>query len=413
MNNSEFLLLKEKINSEAISFPELALYLHIPFCASKCAYCDFYSVKKSNAKKFFERESKDKNISRFTKKLLDDVFDLKKLFKVKRFSSIFIGGGTPSILSSEDIFFIAKKLSQFLPAGGEFTIELNPETVTIPFIRKSMSGGINRFSLGVQTFNENILREQRRFTSKKDIENAISILQMAEKKYGVKTSCDLIVGLKNQTIDDVNYAVDFISDAGFKHVSLYTLCSDNYINDKENDLANSLFDSAEQRLISRGFYRYEVSNFSKSKNFESQHNKAYWHLNNYLGVGPSAASTLVFNDKRKDFPYFALRATAFKNLEAWYTAKFPYEIEKISYTDCIKDFLLMGLRLKDGIKKEKFFSLFHIDFDTVLEKTISKYESFIERNDKRTFALNEYGLNFLSEFLSTAFLEIEKLRIKN
>lgn len=408
MENFSFLPLKEKFLSEHISVPEVALYIHIPFCTSKCAYCDFYSVQKTFYESYLQRENQTKKNSRFVRKLLNDIVDLKELFQVQSFSSIYIGGGTPSLLSGEDILFLGSALSVYTKPDAECTIEVNPESLNARFIKTAISAGINRFSLGVQTFSDHILKNQARHSTRNDIERAIALLRTAENKYGIKFSCDLILGFAEQTEAQVLSDLERLLAAQLKHISLYTLCTDDYRADMQNDTAHELFAFAEKTLCANGFYRYEVSNFAKAPEYESRHNKAYWHLDNYFGVGPSAVGTLIMPAQAQGTAAFAIRTTAFPNVQAWYDARFPYMLEKLSYTDCLKDFLLMGLRLSEGINKEKFFTRFYRSFDSTLPRTILKYQDFIAVNTQKYFSLNERGLNFLSEFLVDAFLEVEQ-----
>lgn len=408
LDNKNFLILKEKIKLNSF-FMEPAIYVHVPFCENKCLYCDFYSIKKSLAKNFLNVENSKNKTSKFVEKILSDIFDLSKLFNVEKFSSVYIGGGTPSTLSGEDIFLLSSKLSKKKNPQAEFTVELNPESASSDFIEAAIAGGVNRFSLGVQTFSDSILENQNRLATSTQINNALKNLKLAQEKYGIKISCDLIVGFENQTPEQVVYDVQTLINQNINHISVYTLCTSNYKADIENDLANFLFDVAEKTLLKANFFRYEISNFAKSKSDESEHNKAYWNLKNYFGVGPSAVGTIVFANEKttQDFP-FAIRTNSFKNLQAWYENNFPYEIEILSRVDCIKDFILMGLRLKDGIDKKIFFSIFQISFDLLLKKTILKYKNFIFLNTDTNFSLTEKGLNFLSQFLVDAFLEIEK-----
>lgn len=412
-SNNDFLELKKRILKTNIRIPKVALYIHIPFCINKCSYCDFYSVKKNTAKKFLQKENLNSHASRFIQKILLDIKDLTSLFGVKEFSSVYIGGGTPSVLSIEDANFLVSTISKKITKNAEFTMELNPETVTTDFLETVILGGVNRFSLGVQTFSEDILKNCSRSTTCDDLVNAIHLLKIAEKKHGVKISCDLIAGFKNQTKKQMQQDVQNLINAEIKHISIYTLCTKNYQKDIENDFANTLFNVAVAELKNAGFIRYEVSNFAKSATHESFHNKAYWKLQDHFGVGPAATGTIVFKNTQnlKNFSPFAVRFSGFQNLDTWFEKRFPYSVEAISKLDCIKDFLLMGLRLKEGINKKSFYFLFNDHFDNLLKKTIKKFSSLISVNDKNTFALNNEGLNFVNEFLAEAFLELEKLSL--
>lgn len=404
--NSEFIKIKNTLRAKNFSIPSLALYVHIPFCKSKCLYCDFYSLELSSVKNFLQKENSKALASKFVQKILNDANDLTNLFNTKNFSSIYVGGGTPSLLSCNDIFYLSKTLSKKKLNDGEFTIELNPESLTYDFLEAAIAGGINRFSLGVQTFSENILQSQKRITKTADIENTLALLCNAKQKHKIQISCDLIVGFKNQTKASVIYDIKKLLEVGIKHISIYTLCTADSIQDSENDLANFLFDIAEKELVNAGFTRYEVSNFALGEKNESNHNKAYWNMQNYFGLGPSAVGTFFLNQKQNSLTP-TIRTTGFTNIKAWYNTRFPYTVEKISFEDTIKDFLLMQLRLKKGLDKEIFFARFGLEFDKLLYNTIKKFSHFVFENTEKQFALNNKGLNFLTPFLLDAFLEVE------
>lgn len=405
--NSEFIKIKNELLDKNFSIPSVALYIHIPFCKAKCLYCDFYSLKFETVKNFLQKENSQLPTSKFVQKILNDTNALTNIFNTKNFSSIYIGGGTPSLLSCEDIFYLSKTLSIKKIDGGEFTIELNPESLRYDFLEAAIAGGINRFSLGVQTFSENILKSQKRISKTSDIENALTLLRMASEKHKIQISCDLIVGFENQTKTDVSYDINKLLEAGIKHISVYTLCTADSIRDSENDLANFLFDIAEEKLVNAGFTRYEVSNFALGEENESKHNKTYWNMQNYFGVGPSAVGTIFLNQMQNNITT-TIRTTGFTDIQTWYNTSFPYTVEKISFEDTVKDFLLMQLRLKKGLDKEIFYARFGLEFDKLLYKTIKKFSRFVFLNTKKKFILNNDGLNFLTTFLVEAFLEIEK-----
>lgn len=398
----------------SLVIPTAALYIHVPFCKQKCAYCDFYSVTGNSSNYFLEKENKSAPCSRFIKKILNDVSDITSLFRTEYFSSIYIGGGTPSLLSSEDILYLGEKLTKKLLPHTEFTIELNPESVTNDFIDAAIAAGINRFSLGVQTFSEQILKSQYRITTPDDIENALKILQRATMTHNIKVSCDLISGFPLQTQEQARYDIRTLLKYSIQHISVYRLCTDNALLDSENDEASFLFDCAAAELYKAGFTRYEISNFAQDASCESSHNKTYWKLLPYFGVGPSAAGSIFFNDackyKNRE-EVTAIRTTGMFDINRWLQNNFPYTIETISFENEVKDFLLMGLRLKEGIDKENFFQRFGFSFDSLMYDTIKKFSNFVACNSEKKFSLTDEGLNFLSAFLVDAFIQIENFLV--
>lgn len=399
----------------SLQFEELALYIHIPFCKQKCSYCDFFSVTGKQTNMFLSPSSLDKP-SPYARRIVDAVNLFKMHFRIQRFSSIYIGGGTPSLLSEFDISFLGTSLFAFAKPDAEITMELNPESVSLSFLHNAIKAGVNRFSLGVQTFSEKILSEQNRITNVADIERALFLLQELASQYEVAISVDLMLGFQNQTEKMALFDIERLIAYKIPHISVYTLCTDDYKSDIENDMTAHLFEMVKHILFEAGYKRYEVSNFALAEMYESCHNKAYWKMHNYIGVGPSAVGTIHYdlhnaggiNAHEVDTSLAAsLRISCKANIDAFFSEPFPYELETISFVDSIKEYLLMGLRLAEGIDKLLFFERFKISLDQFTKGTINKYNSFIAINSVDRLALSERGLDFLSMILTDLFVEID------
>lgn len=403
-------LFKNALNS--VDCANLGLYIHVPFCKQKCSYCDFFSVPCDSYKNILCPRSKIQG-SLFTQKLVADILDISAHLQQADFSTIYIGGGTPSVLQPNDIFFLASAVSKQLMPDGEFTIELNPESVSPEFIRAAIAGGVNRFSLGVQTYNDAVLRSQHRLATSVDIQHALDILKKFSHTAKINLSADLIVGFEGQSEQTVASDLAQLIDAGIAHISVYTLCTADYVHDMYRDETQSLFDCAEKYLISHGFHRYEISNFALD-GAECRHNKNYWQLGNYVGAGPSSVGNfyvknMLGKSSGKDFAdgFVALRTTGISDINRWLTESFPYTYETVTKQDYIKDYLLMGLRVDKGIDKKRFAAVFGCSPDTLIPRTIKKFTSFIEVNTEERLSLTSPGMDFLSAFLVEAFTELE------
>ena len=269
------------------------LYVHIPYCLQKCGYCDFFSASASCVPPEYVRA------------VASQLEHLARAFCVEEWKSVYIGGGTPSLLGAEDLEFLcasikaaAQNKAAPLDENCEWTIEMNPETVSRPLLEKAASCGINRLSVGIQCKNDKVLRAIGRRASERDIEKAAELIK---NFWPHEWSADLIAGLPFQTKKDIERDISFIERNGAKHVSLYSLTLEDGTPLKraidegtipyDEEEAEELWLYGRDLLEERGFLQYEVSNFARS-GFESIHNGAYWAQENYLGAGAGAAGTI-------------------------------------------------------------------------------------------------------------------------
>lgn len=255
------------------------LYIHIPFCSSICSYCDFKKVK-------YDKEIADHYIS-----LLEN--DILKYVGKLDVSTIYIGGGTPSILSEEQIDMIRNLLTSYINLKNvkEFTFECNPEDVTFELATKLKEIGVNRISLGCQTFNDKLLANVNRRHDSKQTIRAFNTLREA----GIKNiSIDLIYGLEGQTQSDIEHDLKSVALLMPEHVSWYSLIikEDTELEGKEIDIDHEekLMETAFEGLRELGYKQYETSSFALSKSCQSEHNKSYWLSKNWLGIGWGASS---------------------------------------------------------------------------------------------------------------------------
>lgn len=260
-----------------------ALYIHIPFCSQKCLYCDFYSLPYS-----------EDLASGYVEVILKQIASLNQ-----DFSSGYIGGGTPSVLSPEMLDRLLKGLKKFIRKGLEFTIEVNPESVDEEKLRLFIAKGVNRISVGVQSFDDKKLSLLGRIHNAKQASEAIEL----SKKSGFKNiSIDMIFGVAGEGLKEWRSELKKAIDCGCQHISCYSLSYEKdtplfrmrekkSIMPLEDETVAEMYKYTMSYLPCAGFERYEVSNFAKP-GFECRHNLNYWDNNPYVGLGPSAVSYL-------------------------------------------------------------------------------------------------------------------------
>ena len=380
------------------------LYIHIPFCLQKCNYCDFFSVRAGRFKNILSG-----HLSPFILRLTEDIKFQAGKYGITEWDTVYIGGGTPSLLSPDDLYFLS---SQILTAQRnpprEFTVEINPEDLTKEFLSAAVSGGINRFSVGIQSLNDEVLSACKRRGGRKI---SLSALELLRSQKGLILSCDLIAGLNKQKLsilkDDIHTLLTFKPE----HFSLYALCSNIKVQPEKDDEIAELWSYGKDILEKNSYNKYEVSNFSYKNLYKSIHNEKYWRLQDYIGVGPGAFGSIFFD--RKALPARALRFSAIKNINKWMTSKNReevYEYEIIGEKEFIEESFMMGLRLTEGIDRAFFKSRFGKDITVFAEKTISKW---VNRNEavltEKRFYLTENGFLYLNLFLQELFQEIDTL----
>lgn len=316
---------------------KIGIYIHVPFCKSKCPYCDFYSLNCSND---------------FKQKYIDALKNEISSYNDISADTIYIGGGTPSVLSGDEIFdIIIKAKNQFGFTEGEVTVEANPSSLTDDFAQKAVKAGVNRFSLGVQSAVESERKMLGRKSSPNEILGKIKML----KTIGIKNiSLDVMLGVPSQTLETVKSTLDFCINAEVQHISAYILKIENgtfFDNHKEKydfpdeELTSQMYEFSSEYLRKNGFSHYEISNFSL-EGFESRHNLKYWNCEEYIGFGPSAHSFL--NGKR----FFHQR-----DLSAYISAPLQY-ISDGGGGD-FEEFAMLKLRLKSGLLESDVQKNYH------------------------------------------------------
>ena len=353
------------------------IYLHVPFCKQKCTYCDFASYPKEIGK----TES-------YFACLYREIEGRSKQYKNKIFDTVYIGGGTPSVVPSK---FIAGAIRQIkkcftLKKNAEITIELNPGTVDEQKIKEYKSVGINRFSVGLQTGYDDQLKRLNRVHTAKDFLLCCNLLK------GENVSADVLIGLHDQTADEVKKTIDLAVAGGVSHVSVYALTPEvgtpiytDYLNGEllSDDETADVYEEVVKYLEEKGFFRYEVSNFAKP-GFESRHNMNYWQRGEYIGVGVSASS---FMDGRRFTNTFKID----EYLNAVIYNKSPeISSDVIEEEDAKFETIMLALRTRDGLDVEKFNREFNSDFVKDYAEVLRKKEQFLNKTEKGYKIKDEY-----------------------
>ena len=369
------------------------IYIHIPFCSKRCNYCDFYLVTNLDL------------ISKFISSLKKEITLYSELVKENEFDTIFFGGGTPSILSADQIEDLLVHLGKSFKISKfpEITLESNPEDFLDKNSGEYRSAGINRLSLGVQSF---INSELKFLTRQHTSEEAQTVIQNAFKHFE-NISLDIIYSLPSQTGEDLDLSLTKAIELGVSHISAYTLTYEKKtvlykslekkLFEKNTDSREAeLYNYVSEKLTGNGFEHYEVSNFAK-ENSRSRHNLKYWHYENYLGLGPSAHS--FFNGKRWNNFNSISKYNSFLAVNDL-PAEEQYEPDMDQKH---LEYVMLALR-SDGINFKRYRELFNEDFKVKFRKQISE---LIKNNfavmDTGRFYLNENGYAIADEIISKYF----------
>jgi len=334
---------------------EAAIYVHIPFCKKKCPYCAFY-------KTFWDPEKETQFLEALTKELSHYQSHKPNI----KGQTLFLGGGTPSLLSPKTLAALIKQVTTHfhLPDTAEKTIEMNPETVTQNQLDTLKAAGINRISLGVQSFNAKELQFLGRTHQTDTIEKAISLIQQNGFK---NVNLDVIFALPNSTLDTLSNTIEKALSYQPTHLSTYNLTIEKNtpfhkrgIQNLDSDIERTQFEFIQRKLKQAGYHHYEVSNFAKP-GYECQHNLVYWHLDPYIGIGPSACSFLeqCHYQQTSDLSSYINDPTPplFK----------PGFNRNTSQSTLIKDYIMTHLRLAEGVSLNQFNQRFGRDALTLFK----------------------------------------------
>jgi len=367
------------------------IYIHVPFCHRKCSYCDFYSVGKSKLNDDFPE-------------LIVRELNLRKDYlPTNQIETVYFGGGTPSLLSTSQIEVILTGINKIFSVSSspEITLEANPDDLTLELLLGYKQAGINRVSIGVQSFNDNELEFLGRRHNAQRAFDAVKQIYQAEI---LNVSLDLIYGLPNSSISSWEFSLKKAIELGVQHLSCYHLTYEEstpltrklnkgLFHSVDEDLSIRQFDLLRQITQENGYLHYEISNFAK-EGFISKHNSSYWQGIPYLGVGPSAHS---FNVETRQWNPASIEEWANGIKEC----KPSFQSEEIDETSRFNEFLLTRLR-----------TIWGVDLNFVANTFNEKYIKFLQREmekqiKKGNLIINSNNLTIPSEsyFISDAILE--------
>lgn len=371
----------------------IGIYIHIPFCASKCLYCDFNSWA-----------GKEGLMPEYFKALTREIKDCPEKANV---SSIFIGGGTPSVVDQGYIGEIMEKLCDkfTIAADAEITIESNPGTLNRDKLRAYKSYGINRLSMGLQSTEDRLLKIIGRRHSFQDFLNNYND---AVKCGFTNINADLMFSLPDQSLTDWDNSLKIISELGLQHISCYSLIieegtpfyklnEEGKLNIPSEELDREMYQHAKDFLQSEGYSHYEISNFAKP-GYECRHNILYWKAREYIGFGAGAHSYL------KDYrysnvigieDYIRLKSEGSSTIEGK---------EFISKKESMAEYMILGLRLIGGVDRAEFFDRYEVKVDDVYGDIIERFiRQGLLYSEGNKIALTDKGLDLanvvMEEFL--------------
>ena len=366
-------------------------YVHIPFCTQICYYCDFSKV-------FIKNQPVDSYLEHLIEEY--DSYDIKKL------RTLYIGGGTPTALSARQLAFLLEKLTDKLDLSylEELTIEANPGDLDQEKIAVLKDSPVNRVSLGVQTFNDRMLKQIGRSHLEKDIYENIANL----KKAGFDNiSIDLIYALPKQTMEDVKTNVAKAIALDIPHMSLYSLILENHtvfmnrmrrgkLPLPKEDLEAEMFEYIIAELGKAGFEHYEISNFSKP-GFESRHNLMYWDNAEYYGIGAGASGYV-------DGVRYKNHGPIRHYLEAVKAGDARVQEEVLTLKEQMEEEMFLGLRKKSGVSKKRFEEKFGLSFEDQYGAVVSELtEQGLLVPDRDIVRMTKQGL-FLGDTVAEKFI---------
>ena len=338
------------------------LYIHIPFCEQKCAYCDFLSFpgyQEKNKARYIEALCKEMRLR------LTDVWQMP--------DTIFIGGGTPTALSAAQLKMLLDTLEQCvdLSVVKEFTVEANPGTVDDEKLSVLVAGGVNRLSFGVQSFDDVLLKRIGRIHTANEAEKAFCLARRAGFR---NINLDLMYGLPGQTEVQWRHTVERAISLEPEHLSLYQLIPEpstllvrqmeaGVVPPVDEDGAAEWFEMQRDWLKVAGYHQYEISNYAR-EGYDSKHNQLYWNLDNYLGLGLGATGWMrpVRRSNTSSFQDYlsALEAGCCPSVDE----------EQLARDEQMSESVFMALRMNRGLGRARFQSLYGVDVAAVFNEAI-------------------------------------------
>lgn len=365
---------------------KLGIYIHIPFCVKKCNYCDFYSVK-------WDELSENKYIQ----SVINEIKSYSELQDKFIVDTIYIGGGTPSIINPQNLENMINAIKSIFKVeeNAEISMEANPNTLNKENLNAYSSIGINRLSIGIQSLNDDILKNIGRIHNSKE---ALEAIEKAKHCGFENINVDVMFNIPGQTIEDINSTIFQLIKKEIRHISfyslklekgtpMYTLEKNKKIFMPEEDEEREMYYAGRLIMEANNLFQYEISNFA-IRGYECRHNLKYWNQEEYIGIGPSAHSFLKnmrFNNP-SDLAEYTLKGE---------NGTFKRNIQEVmNENDLIFEYIMLRLRLRSGLKFADFKNKFSKDF-----KEIYTYEiDYLTKNklvelDDESICLTKVGID--------------------
>lgn len=354
------------------------IYIHVPFCKSKCTYCDFASFPKEYGK-----------AEAYFACLYKEIKGRSENLKNKKFNTVYFGGGTPSFVDPKFIYGAMNAIARDynVSKNAEITLEVNPGTIDEEKLKTYRIAGVNRFSIGLQSSNDKTLEKINRIHNYDDFCRAVELLK------DFNLSVDVMIGLPGESEKDVIKSIDdALKFKQVNHLSLYTLTPEegtpmytNYLNGElmSNDEVAEIYDVARAHLSSLGFCRYEVSNFAVN-GFESKHNLNYWRRGEYIGFGVGASS---FIDGR--------RFTNTESIDEYVHAILSNKVAEVFSEDVLggdakSEFAMLALRTTAGVNFNEYRRVFKSEFLTDFKCAVLKNEKYLDITENSVRIKDEF-----------------------
>ncbi|MBK7096119.1 MAG: radical SAM family heme chaperone HemW [Saprospiraceae bacterium] len=370
------------------------IYIHIPYCRKKCSYCNFYFLVSM------------KTVKPFVDSLLNEIEITKEYLIKKELKSIYFGGGTPSVLQTNDLQRILNKIEEIYTYNNniEITLEANPDDITEAYIKKIVEVGINRLSIGVQSFSDS---ELKLFGRTHDSSSAINAIKIS-KEYGIENlNIDLIFGVPGSDRLSWKKNLDIFLDLNVDHLSCYNLTVENktaishqikkgLVKGINDEISSEQFTDTIDYLCEMGFEHYEISNYAKNGRY-AIHNTNYWKGEHYLGLGPSAHS---YNGEYRQWNISNLR----QYIQSTGKGNLPIGLEKLSNSDKYNEYIMTGLRTMWGIDLKHILQFDKEIVQTFLENINSFIDNgYVAQNNDKYF-LTKTGKLFADRIASELFV---------
>ncbi len=379
---------------------EASLYVHVPFCAGACDYCDFYSVRSARS---------DPRQDAYVDKVLGDVAEGLRSEPIEAVPTVFLGGGTPTLLGARRLERLLRGILALLPSNPlEVTVEANPESLDADVLAALAAGGADRVSLGIQSLNRRSREAVCRIGSVESSLRALDLVAVAP----LRSSVDLIAGLPYQEEASLRSDVARLLSAGVSHVSLYSLIleegtplASRAVRGKsglpDGEKTDALWLAGRDALEAAGLRQYEVSNFCRPGE-ECRHNLRYWRMESWLGFGPAASGTLVDEESGT-----ALRRTVSADVDSWLSGLSAAEEERVERKALMEETFMMGFRTLRGLDRVLFERRFGAPLEAFIGDTLTSWRvrGLVRKEDP---ALTAEGLLFLDPFVLDCVAELER-----